>query len=334
MHAAFTVLCTFELPVRFREALESAGLTVVRAPLDGASVSSGDGSSTSAGDVAREEVCALLCLLTDRVDHGVLASFPALRHVAVVAAGYDNVDVAAARDAGILVTNTPGVLAESTADLTLALMLAVARRLTEGDTLLREGGYHGWELYPDFIGRDIHGATLGIFGLGEIGAAVARRAVGGFGMRVIYHSRTRRDPEQDRADGLDYVEFDELLRSSDVLSLHAPLTPETERRFGREELRRMKRSAILVNTARGRLVVEEDLAAALEEGELWGAGLDVFEDEPAVHPRLLALRERVVLAPHVGSATMATRDRMVEIAVSSVLDVARGRLPETTVTGA
>lgn len=269
----------------------------------------------------------VVCLLTDRVDRSVLEANPQLEVVANVAVGFDNIDVAAARRLGITVTNTPDVLTETTADLALALMLAVARRLPEADSFVRAGSWGAWELSPSLMGVDLYGKTLGLFGMGRIGSAVARRAAHGFGMRVLYTSRRPVPEEQERALGASCVEFDALVRSADVLSLHAPSTPETHHAIGREQFAAMRRSAILINTARGSLVDEAALAEALARGEIWGAGLDVFEDEPRVQPALLALQQRVVLAPHVGSATIETRRRMAEIAVREARAVLEGGVP-------
>lgn len=274
----------------------------------------------------------VICLLTDRIDRAVLEANPQLAVVANVAVGYDNIDVATAVRLGITVTNTPGVLTETTADLTLALMLAVARRIPESDTFVRSGKWTHWKLVPEQLGVDLHGATLGLFGMGRIGRAVARRAVHGFGMRLLYTSRSALPPEEEAQLGATRVDLDELVRSSDVLSLHAPLTPQTRHVIGAKELAAMKPSAILINTARGPLVDEAALADALTQGRLWGAGLDVFENEPHVHPALLPLRERVVFAPHAGSATIQTRRRMARIAAANAHAVLTGRPPLNPVT--
>lgn len=274
---------------------------------------------------------ALVCFLTDRIDGDLMAAAPRLTVVANVAVGFDNVDVAAATDAGVAVCNTPGVLTEATADLAFALVLATARRITEGDTFLRGGGYTHWKLDQEQQGADVHGRSLGIFGFGQIGRAVARRAVGGFAMKVTYHGTRRLPPEQERALGVTYGELDELLETSDFLSIHAPLTPRTRHAIDAAALARMKPSAILINTARGPIVDEAALAEALAAGVIAGAGLDVFEEEPAVHPRLLELRDRVVLLPHLGSATASTRHEMARIAVSNVIDALSGDRPRTLV---
>jgi glyoxylate reductase len=262
------------------------------------------------------EVSALLSVPGDRVDKEVLEAAPRLRLVANHAVGYDNVDVPACTARAVWVTNTPGVLTDATADLTWALILALARRLREGETLIRGGRFRGWA--PTMLlGRDLRGRTLGILGYGRIGRAVARRAEG-FGMRVLFASRGGGVP------------LEELLEQSDVLSIHCPLNARTHHLIGSAELLRMKRGALLVNTARGPIVDEAALVAALQGGHLGGAGLDVFEDEPAVHPGLLS-RDDVVLLPHLGSATVETRESMARIALLQVERVLRGERPTTPV---
>ncbi|MFK7988171.1 MAG: 2-hydroxyacid dehydrogenase [Sandaracinaceae bacterium] len=259
----------------------------------------------------------LLTLVSDPITAAVLDALPTVRHVAQVAVGYDNVDVEACRARGVLVTHTPGVLTDATADLTFALLLAVARRVREGAALLRGGHFHGWG--PTMLlGMELRDRVLGIYGFGRIGQAVARRAAG-FGMRVVYCSRSDGPPELGAR-----VDFATLLRASDVVSLHAPATPETRHAFDAAALSAMKPGAILINTARGPLVEEAALAYALQEGPLFGAGLDVYEDEPAVHPSLI-LRDDVVLLPHLGSATEAARRRMAETALTDALCVFEGR---------
>jgi glyoxylate reductase len=274
------------------------------------------------------EAQALLCLLSDRVDMELLRQAPRLRVVANAVVGYEHVDLAACRARGILVTNTPGVLTEATAGLAWALILATVRRLPQAERSLRAGEFHGWGFW-DYLGGDLDGATLGIFGMGRIGQAVARRA-GAFGMRVVYHSRTPLPEVEERALGARAVDADTLLAESDVLSLHAPLTPQTRHWLDAAALARMKPGAYLVNTARGPLVDEAALAGALAAGRLAGAGLDVYEREPAVHPALLAL-DNVVLLPHVGSATRATRTRMAVLAARNVHAVLSGGMPLTPV---
>jgi len=247
------------------------------------------------------------------VTEALLALAPRLRVVANCAVGTDNVDLEACRRRGVVVTNTPGVLTEATADLTWLLVLAVARRFREGDALIRSGRWDGWKPL-ELMGSSLDGKTLGVYGLGRIGKAVARRA-GAFGMRVV--STVAGDPPE---------AFEALLAESDVVTIHAPLTPETRGRFGAAELSRMKPGAILVNTARGPIVDEEALAAVLASGRLGGAGLDVFEKEPAVHPALLPL-PNVVLLPHLGSSTRETRLAMARTACEEAARVLRGEEP-------
>jgi len=249
----------------------------------------------------------------EKVTEALLALAPRLKVVANCAVGTDNVDLDACRRRGVVVTNTPGVLTEATADLTWLLVLAVARRFREGDALIRSGRWDGWKPL-ELMGSSLDGKTLGVYGLGRIGKAVARRA-GAFGMRVV--STVAGDPPE---------AFEALLAESDVVTIHAPLTPETRGRFGAAELSRMKPGAILVNTARGPIVDEEALAAALASGRLGGAGLDVFEKEPAVHPALLPL-PNVVLLPHLGSSTRETRLAMARTACEEAARVLRGEVP-------
>jgi glyoxylate reductase len=270
------------------------------------------------------DVDAIVCLLTDRIDAEVLrAGAPRLRAVANVAVGYDNVDVATAATLGVTVCNTPGVLDETTADGAFLLILAASRLASEAEADLRAGRWPGWGI-NQYLGRDVHGATLGIVGYGRIGQAVARRAAG-FGMQVLHHARN------DRGEPGYVAELDTLLAESDVVSLHVPLTDETRHLIGARELASMKPSAVLVNTARGPVVDEEALADALERDEIFAAGIDVYEREPAVHPRLLAA-PRTVLLPHIGSASLATRTRMARVAADAVRLVFAGERPPNAVT--
>jgi glyoxylate reductase len=238
--------------------------------------------------------------------------------------GFDNVDLAAAEARGIWVTNTPGVLTDATADLAFGLLLAAARRIPESERFLRAGRFDGWAPLL-FRGADLFGATLGIVGLGRIGQAMARRARA-FGMRIVYAGRRAVDAEVERALEARRVELDELLATSDFVSLHCPLTPETRHLIDAGALARMKKGAILINTARGPIVDEAALVDALRSGHLAGAGLDVFEREPAVHPGLLEL-ENVVLTPHTGSATMGTRRRMAELVCENLERALAGEAP-------
>jgi glyoxylate reductase len=263
----------------------------------------------------------VVCLLTERFDAGVFAvAGGRLRVVANVAVGFDNIDVEAATAAGVVVCNTPDVLDETTADLAFALILAAARRTSEAEAVLRSGRWTGFHI-DEFLGRDVHGATLGLVGYGRIGRAVARRAAG-FAMEVIHHTRT---PTGDPGWTGD---LHDVLTRADIVSLHVPLTPATRHLIGRAELAAMKRTAVLVNTARGPVVDEEALAEALEQGVIAAAGLDVFEAEPAVHPRLLAAPGAVLL-PHIGSATVATRTAMARLACASARAVLAGEVPPT-----
>ena len=288
------------------------------------------------GVVSEAEVAAraagfhgLLPLLVHPVGERVFAAAPGLEIVANCAAGLDNVDLAAARRRGITVTHTPGVLTEDTADFTWALLLAATRRVVDADAFVRRGAFRGWDLNL-FQGRSLRGATLGVVGAGRIGQAVLARARA-FGLRSLYHSLERLDAAREAELAAEWRELDALLAESDLVSLHVPLTPETRHLIDERRLALMKPGAFLVNTARGPVVDEAALAAALGAGRLAGAGLDVFEREPAVHPDLLAA-ENVVLAPHLGSATAETRFRMAELAVESLLDqLAAGRRPRLAV---
>ena len=273
----------------------------------------------------REEIRdadALICLLTDRIDAETLAAAPGLKIVANCAVGVDNIDRAAAAARGIVLTNTPGALTDATADLTLALLLAVFRRLLEGDRLVRAGGFAGWR--PDLLlGRELKGKTLGIVGPGRIGRAAARRAKA-FGMTPVAYGRSPRD-ESDPDDPV-RVSFEELLRRADAVSMHVPLTPETHHLIGREAFDRMKPGVVLINTSRGPVVDEMALCRALDEGKLAGAGLDVFENEPVIAPALLD-DDRVVLMPHAGSATLETRQEMARMVCEDVRRVLTGERP-------
>lgn len=266
---------------------------------------------------------ALICVLTDRVDRALLeiGASNRLRVVANVAVGYDNIDIAAADELGIAVTNTPGVLDETTADLAFALALMARRATGTAEAALRAGRWHGWTIH-DFLGHDIHGATLGIVGWGRIGQAVARRGAG-FGTEVLHTSR-RPTGEPGQTD------LDDLLARSDIVSLHVPLTDETHHLIGERQLRAMKPTAVLVNTSRGPVVDEAALAEALWSRTIFGAGLDVFEHEPQVHDRLLGAPNTVLL-PHIGSATVATRTAMARMAARSALAVLDGQRPTNVV---
>ena len=266
---------------------------------------------------------AILCLLGTKVDEALLDRAPKLRCVSNVAVGYDNIDVAACTRRGVFATNTPDVLTEATADLAWALLLAAARRIPEGDRYVRSGLWKRWD-WTLMRGADVHGRTLGILGAGRIGQATGHRAVG-FSMQVLYHSRERKLLFEHTTMAR-RVDLKTLLRESDFLSIHIPLSPRTRHFIGQKEFAMMKPGAILVNTARGPIVDEAALVKALRSGRLASAGLDVFEHEPQVHPGLLKL-ENVALAPHVGSATDAARRKMLETALRNCLAALRGEVP-------
>jgi glyoxylate reductase len=266
---------------------------------------------------------ALVSMITDAVRRDVIEAGTDLKVIANAAVGYNNIDVAAARERGIVVTNTPGVLTDATADLTWALILGITRRLGEGERLIRRGGWKGWT-FDFMLGAELRGKQLGIVGYGGIGRAVAARGRA-FGMRIAYTSRTpKHDPDAEA------MPFDRLLATSDVVSLHCPLTPETRHLIDQPALARMKRSAYLINTSRGPVVDEKALAWALRTRLIAGAGLDVFEEEPRVEPGLLTL-ENVLLVPHLGSGTVETRTAMADLAVRNVAAVLAGQSPLTPV---
>ena len=266
----------------------------------------------------------VLAQLTDRMDREAMDHAPHLRVISNIAVGYDNIDVPAATERGILVTNTPGILTETTADFAFALLLAAARRMVEADQFARSGQWKQWKL-DLLLGADVHHATLGIVGFGRIGQAVARRARG-FEMRVLYASPRRAAPDVEQELAARHVPLETLLRESDFVSLHAPLKPETRHLIAAAQLALMKPAAILVNTARGPIVDEAALVAALREGRIQAAGLDVFEREPELHPDLPGL-PNVVLAPHVGSGSRQTRLRMAELAAENLLAALSGKTP-------
>ena len=271
---------------------------------------------------------ALLTLLTDRIDAALLDAAPRLRIVSNMAVGYDNIDLKAASARGVLVSNTPGVLTETTADFAFALLLAAARRVVEGDRLARGGGWRTW--HPSFLlGQDVHGATLGIVGLGAIGQAIARRARG-FDMSLLYVDRQRRAELEAELEAR-FVPLETLLRESDFVSLHVPLTAETRHLIGHRELSLMKPSAILINTSRGGVVDQTALYQALASRAIAGAGLDVAEAEPVPAGDPLLDLDNLTLTPHVGSASVATRARMADMAADAILCVLRGERPANLV---
>ncbi len=310
------VLVTRRLPDGGTDPLTTAGHEVVAR----------DDDTPYSPDELRDAVRAVdavVCLLTDRIDADVVAAAaPRVKVVANVAVGYDNVDVTAAHAAGIAVCNTPGVLDETTADLAFLLILGAARLASEAEADLRAGRWHGWGI-NQYLGRDVHGATLGLVGYGRIGQAVARRAAG-FGMEVLHHTRTDTGLPGWRGD------LDAMLGECDIVSLHVPLSDATRHLIDARRLALLRPSAVLVNTARGPVVDEQALAIALEEGRCFAAGLDVFEREPEVHPRLLAA-PRTVLLPHVGSASVATRTRMARLACEGAVAVLAGAEPPNLV---
>jgi lactate dehydrogenase-like 2-hydroxyacid dehydrogenase len=270
----------------------------------------------------------LVCLLTDAIDERLLAQCPELKIVCNIAVGYNNIDVKACSRRGIMVTNTPGVLDDTTADFAWALLMAAARRVVEADKFFRSGKWKGWGLMQ-FLGHDVHHKTLGVIGFGRIGKGVARRA-GGFDMRVIYTDIQRADEATEREYGVMYVDKRTLLRESDFVSLHVPLTPETTHFISQAEFALMKRSAILVNAARGPIVDEKALVQALRSGKIAGAALDVYEKEPRAERALLAMRN-VVLVPHIASASVETRTRMAMMAAQNCVAGLNGQRPPNLV---
>jgi glyoxylate reductase len=314
------VLVTREIPAAGLSPLEAYDLTVL-----------------SEAPPARDELLeaargasGVLSNVTEKMDAEFMdAAGDGLKVIANMAVGYDNVDVEAAKERGIIVTNTPGVLDETTADTAFMLLLAAARRLGESERTLRAGDWEWWG--PKlFVGVDVWGKTLGIVGMGRIGQAVARRGKG-FGMEILYHNRSRKEEAEKELDAR-YTDLDELLETADFVSIHTPLTEETTHLIGAEELEKMKPTAVLVNTSRGPVVDEEALADALADGRIFAAGLDVYEEEPRVHPKLLEL-ENAVLAPHIGSGSRETRDGMAVLAAENIVAVLSGEGPKTPVDG-
>lgn len=271
-----------------------------------------------------KQIDGLLCLLTDRVDRQLIETATALKVIAQMAVGYDNIDISAATARKIPVGNTPGVLTDATADLTWALLMAAARRIGEAERFVRNGQWQTWE--PTLLlGADLSGATLGIIGFGRIGRAVARRARG-FDLRLLYHSRQRQERELERSMGVEYAPLDTLLQESDFVTLHASLTPDTRHLIGDRQLKLMKRSAILINTARGAMVDPEALLAALTTGQIAGAALDVTEPEPLPTSSPLLQLENVIITPHIGSASQKTRTKMAQMAVDNLIAGLEGKM--------
>ena len=269
---------------------------------------------------------ALICLLTDKIDAEIMDSSPNLKIIANYAVGIDNIEIEEATKRGIIVTNTPGVLTETVADLTWALLMAIARRIVEGDNFMRQKKFKGWAPLL-MLGADIYGKTLGIIGAGRIGRAVARRAQG-FNMKILYYSR-RRNEEMEKYNAK-FVDLHTLLKESDFVSLHIPLTKETYHLIGEKELKLMKPTAYLINTARGKCIDEKALIKALKNKWIAGAALDVFENEPSISDELVEL-ENVVLTPHIGSASYETRSQMAEMVAKNVLMALEGKLPPNCV---
>ena len=314
------VLVTREIPAAGLRPLEEFDVTVLsEAPPERADLL--EAASGAEG---------VLSTVTEKIDGTFMdAAGEGLKVVANMAVGYDNVDVEAAKARGVIVTNTPGVLDETTADVAFMLLLAAARRLGESERVLRAGRWEWWG--PKlFMGPDVWGKKLGIVGFGRIGQAVARRARG-FDMEILYHNRSRKGDAEEEL-GASYLELDELLEAADFVSLHTPLTDETRHLIDAPELERMKPEAVLVNTSRGPVVDEAALADALAQGRIFAAGLDVYEEEPKVHPKLLEL-ENVVLAPHIGSGSIETRVKMAVLAAENLTAVLRGEEPKTLVSG-
>jgi len=266
----------------------------------------------------------LVCLLTEKVDEELLSAAPKLRIASTVSVGHDNIDVAACTKHKVVATNTPGVLDDTTADFAWTLLMAIARRLLEGDALMRSGTWPGWDL-DHLVGGDVWGKTLGVLGFGRIGRGVARRARG-FEMRVLYSDAVRASAEVEKELNAEFVDRDRLFRESDFISVHVPLLPDTRHLISKDNLEKMKRTAFLVNTSRGPVVDEAALAEALENKKIAGAALDVFEHEPKVHPALL-MRKDVILTPHIASASVETRTKMAVMAAVNVVALFEGRRP-------
>ena len=312
-----SILLTGKIPSSVVARLEEVG-EVDRFQRDGVDVMPQDELVTR---IAGKQ--ALVSMITDAIDRQVIEAGTALKVIANAAVGYNNIDIAAAREHGIIVTNTPGVLTDATADLTWALILGITRRIGEGERLIRRAAWRGWT-FDFMLGAELRGKQLGIVGYGGIGRAVAARGRA-FGMRIAYTSRTRKDDPHAEA-----MPLDRLLATSDVVSLHCPLTSETRHLIDQPALARMKRSAYLINTSRGPVVDEKALAWALRTRLIAGAALDVFEHEPKVEPELLTL-ENVMLVPHLGSGTVETRTAMADLAVRNVAAVLSGQNPLTPV---
>jgi len=271
---------------------------------------------------------AVITYLSDKIDRDIIDQATKLKIIANYGAGFNNIDVTYASQKGIWVTNTPNVLHETTADLTWAMILGAARRIVPADRYTREGKFRGWGA-KIFLGVDVYGKTLGIIGCGEIGRSVARRAMG-FNMRILYHQRNRLPDKEAKILNAEFTPLNQLLRESDFITLHVPLTDETEYMVGNEEIELMKNTAYLIHTARGKVIDDYALVAALREGRLAGAALDVYEDEPEIVEGMAELNN-LMLLPHIGSASFETRDRMALLVADNVLDVLAGKTPRSLV---
>ncbi len=290
------------------------------------------GKSSTAEDLGRmaAESEAVITYLSDKIDRSIIDRGAKLKIIANYGAGFNNIDVNYARVKGVWVTNTPGVLHETTADLTWAMILGAARRIVPADRFTREGKFHGWGAKM-FLGGDVYGKTLGIVGCGEIGRAVAQRALG-FSMRVLYHQRNRLPQSEEKRLGAEFVSLRQLLQESDFITLHVPLTEETKYMIGKEEIELMKPTACFVHTARGKVVDDKALVEALRERRIAGAALDVYENEPELTDGMTKL-DNLLLLPHIGSASVETRDRMALLVAENVLDALAGNTPRNLVPG-
>ena len=271
---------------------------------------------------------AVISYLTDRIDQDIIDRGTKLKIIANYGAGFNNIDVTYASERGIWVTNTPNVLHETTADLTWAMILGAARRIVSADRYTREGKFQGWGAKL-FLGGDVHEKTLGIIGLGEIGRSVARRAIG-FNMRTLYYQRNRLPKEEEKKLNTEHVTFEQILRESDFLTLHVPLTEETEYMIGNDEIALMKKTAYLIHTARGKIIDDYALVAALREGRLAGAALDVYEAEPELTEGMREL-DNLMILPHIGSASFETRDKMALLVADNIFDALEGKTPRSLV---
>jgi glyoxylate reductase len=281
-------------------------------------------------ETAARDSTVLITYLTDKIDRNIISHGTNLKLIANYGAGFNNIDVAEAAKAGIWVSNTPGVLHETTADLTWAMILGAARRIVPADQYTREGKFKGWGA-DMFLGNDVYGKTLGIIGCGEIGKAVARRAKG-FNMRVIYFQRNRLPEKLEQELGAEMVSLEEILRESDYLSLHAPLTEQTKYLIGQEQLAMMKETAILIHTGRGKVMDDQALVDCLREKKIAGAALDVYENEPALTDGMTKL-DNLMILPHIGSGTVETRNRMALLVADNVIDALGGKTPRSLVPG-